>query len=120
MVPDHLNGCGENGWRTPDQSPRNHFDFDHEVPYETSQEAWDRRLRRQLQEQNAARGRQVYNDILWAAPLPSRAKQNLDEAMREAAEMPPVLNRRRTPGAPKNSGPDGGCGRSDPSAEPCI
>lgn len=61
---DHLNGCGENRWRTPDQSPRNHFDFDHEVPYETSQEARDRllnhndvlvgenrRLWRQLQEQ---------------------------------------------------------------------
>jgi hypothetical protein len=56
---------------------RNHFDFDSAVPYETSQEAWDRllnptevlaeedkRLRWQLQEQNANRGCQVYNDIL--------------------------------------------------------
>ena len=43
-TPEHLNGRGENGWRTPNQPPHNHFDFDHEVPYETSLEAWDRLL----------------------------------------------------------------------------
>lgn len=66
-TPNHPNGYGENGWRIPSQSPPNHFDFAHEIPYETSQEAQDRlfnhndvfaeenrRLRQQIQEQSMA------------------------------------------------------------------
>jgi hypothetical protein len=50
-TPDRLNGYGENGWGTTDQSPHNHFYYDHEIPYETSQEARDRLL--------------IHNDV-WA------------------------------------------------------
>lgn len=73
-------GCGENGYHAPEHSPHNYFDFDYTMPYETSQEAKDcllnhndvlaeenQKLRHQLQEQNAAHGRQAHNDILWVA-----------------------------------------------------
>jgi len=43
-TPDCDACCEENGWRTQDQSPRDHFYFDYEAPYETSQEIRDRLL----------------------------------------------------------------------------
>lgn len=47
----------------------------------------NKRLWQQLQEQSAARGCQVYNDILCATPPPAGALQNLTDAMQEAARM---------------------------------
>lgn len=62
---DRNNHYEENGWCSPDRSPHDHFDFNYEVPYETSHEVWDcvlnhnnvlvkenRCLQQQLQEQN--------------------------------------------------------------------
>jgi hypothetical protein len=90
-----------NGYITPERSPHDHVKFDYAAPYETSQQARDRllnhndmlaeknqKLRRQLQQQSAARGRQASNNILRAALIYSNAEQNLAEAMREATAMP--------------------------------
>jgi hypothetical protein len=38
------NNYEENGYRTPEHSPHNHFEFDYATPYETSQQAQDHLL----------------------------------------------------------------------------